>query len=121
MHTLRDAYLFTPRHVYTPLHPPCPTLINDSVLMRKSPCTPGTQVQRCTHTCTPLHPPNPVLTGDLLLSRKKLPYMPGAHTEMPTYVHAMQETRVQSLGWGDPMEKGMATPVSCLEDSMTTE
>ena len=27
---------------------------------------------------------------------------------------AMWETRVQSLGWGDPMEKGMATHSSIL-------
>ena len=27
---------------------------------------------------------------------------------------AMQETQVQSLGWGDPLEKGMATPPSIL-------
>ena len=27
---------------------------------------------------------------------------------------AMQETRVQSLGWEDPMEKGMATHSSIL-------
>ena len=35
---------------------------------------------------------------------------------------AMQETWVQSLGWEDPLEKGMATPplhqYSCLENSM---
>ena len=55
MHTHGDAHLCTPRHVYTPLHPSCPTLINDSVLMRKSPCTPGTHIQRCTHTCTHTH------------------------------------------------------------------
>ena len=32
---------------------------------------------------------------------------------------AMWETQVQSLGWGDPLEKGMATPLqySCLEKS----
>ena len=31
---------------------------------------------------------------------------------------AMQETQVQSLGWKDPLEKGMATPLqySCLEN-----
>ena len=31
---------------------------------------------------------------------------------------AMQETWVQSLGWEDPLEKGMATQYSGLEDSM---
>ena len=33
---------------------------------------------------------------------------------------AMQETRVQSLGQEDPLEKGMATPLqhSCLENPM---
>ena len=32
----------------------------------------------------------------------------------------MQETRVQSLGQEDPLEKGMATPLqySCLENPM---
>ena len=28
--------------------------------------------------------------------------------------HAMQETSVQSLGWEDPLEKGMATHSSIL-------
>ena len=27
---------------------------------------------------------------------------------------AMQETQVQSLGWEDPLEKGMATPSNIL-------
>ena len=27
---------------------------------------------------------------------------------------AMQETRVRSLGWGDPLEEGMITPSSNL-------
>ena len=33
---------------------------------------------------------------------------------------AMQETWVQSLGWADPLEKEMATPLqySCLENPM---
>ena len=33
---------------------------------------------------------------------------------------AMQETQVQSLGWEDPLEKGMGYPLhySCLENSM---
>ena len=32
---------------------------------------------------------------------------------------AVQETRIQSLGWEDPLEKGLATtPGSCLENSM---
>ena len=33
---------------------------------------------------------------------------------------AMQETRVQSLGWEDPLEKGIATHsnCSCLKNSM---
>ena len=34
-------------------------------------------------------------------------------------LHAIQEMRVQSLGWEDPLEKGMATHSSnCLEKSM---
>ena len=31
---------------------------------------------------------------------------------------AMRETRVQFLGWEEPLEKGMATQYSCLESSM---
>ena len=36
---------------------------------------------------------------------------------------AMQETQVQSLGWEDPLEKGMATPLqySCLENPTDSE
>ena len=36
---------------------------------------------------------------------------------------AMQETQVQSLGWEDPLEKGMSYPLqySCLENSMDRE
>ena len=34
----------------------------------------------------------------------------------------MQETQVRSLGWGDPLEEGMATPqYSCLENPMDRE
>ena len=34
----------------------------------------------------------------------------------------MQETRVRSLGWEDPLEEGMATtPVFCLENPMDEE
>ena len=29
-------------------------------------------------------------------------------------MHEMQETWVQSLGWDDPLEEGMATPSSIL-------
>ena len=29
-------------------------------------------------------------------------------------LHAKQETRVRSLGWEDPLEKGRATPSSIL-------
>ena len=31
---------------------------------------------------------------------------------------AMRETQVRFLGWEDPLEKGMATQYSCLENSM---
>ena len=35
---------------------------------------------------------------------------------------AVQETRVLSLGWEDPLEKGMATHLfSCLENHMDRE
>ena len=35
-------------------------------------------------------------------------------THMVKNLPAMQETQVQSLGWGDPLEKGMATHSSIL-------
>ena len=34
---------------------------------------------------------------------------------------AVQETWVQSLGWEDPMEKGIANQYSCLEIPWTEE
>ena len=34
--------------------------------------------------------------------------------QMVKYLPAMQETQVQSLGWEDPLEKGMATHSSIL-------
>ena len=34
--------------------------------------------------------------------------------QMVKNLSAMQETQVQSLGWEDPLEKGMATPSSIL-------
>ena len=34
---------------------------------------------------------------------------------------AMQETWAQSLGWEDPLEKGMATQYSCLGNPMNKE
>ena len=39
---------------------------------------------------------------------------------MVKHLPAMQETQVQSLGWEDPLEKGMAYPLQyfCLENSM---
>ena len=36
--------------------------------------------------------------------------------QMVTHPPAMQETQVPSLGWEDPLEKGMATPFPCLEN-----
>jgi len=40
--------------------------------------------------------------------------------QMVKNLPAMQETWIQSLGWEDPLEKGMAThsQYSCLENSM---
>ena len=37
---------------------------------------------------------------------------------MVKYLLEIQETRVQSLGWEDPLEKEMATHSSPLENSM---
>ena len=34
--------------------------------------------------------------------------------QLVKYPPAMQETRVRSLGWEDPLEKGMATHCSIL-------
>ena len=34
---------------------------------------------------------------------------------------AMQETQVRSLGWEDPLEKGMTTQYSSLENPMDRE
>ena len=43
--------------------------------------------------------------------------------QMVKNLPAMQKTRVQSLGWEDPLEKGNGNPLqySCLENSMTEE
>ena len=38
--------------------------------------------------------------------------------QMVKNLPAMQEAWVQSLGWEDPLEKGMVTQDSCLENSM---
>ena len=42
---------------------------------------------------------------------------------MVKHLPAMGETRVQFLGWEDPLEKEMAIPLqySCLENSMDRE
>ena len=42
---------------------------------------------------------------------------------MVKHLPAMRETRVQSLGWDDPVEKEIANPLqhSCLENSMDGE
>ena len=41
-------------------------------------------------------------------------------SQMVKNLPAMQETQVQSQGWEDPLEKGLATPLqySCLENPM---
>ena len=38
--------------------------------------------------------------------------------QMVSNLPAVQETWVRSVGWKDPLEKGMATPYSCLENPM---
>ena len=40
--------------------------------------------------------------------------LPHLVAQMGKYLPAMQETLVQSLGWEDPLEKGMATHSSIL-------
>ena len=37
------------------------------------------------------------------------------------WLPAMQKTRVQSLGWEDPLEKEMAIQYYCLENPMDRE
>ena len=36
----------------------------------------------------------------------------------PPTMQETQETQVRSLGWEDPLEEGMATQYSCLENPM---
>ena len=69
-----------------------------------------------------------VRRSTLFCSRKPL-FAPGS-SDMASLVDsavknppAMQEMRVQSLGWENPLEKEMATPLqySCLENSRTEE
>ena len=59
-----------------------------------------------------IEPGSPALQADALSSEP-----PGKPAMQKV---AMQETRVQSLGWEDPLEQGMAYPLqySCLENSM---
>ena len=40
--------------------------------------------------------------------------MPNPGAQMVKNLPAMREMQVQSLGWGDPLEKGMATHSSIL-------
>ena len=49
-----------------------------------------------------------------LLQFSNLYTQPSLVAEMVKNLPAMQETRVQSLGWEDPLEKGMATHSSIL-------
>ena len=42
-------------------------------------------------------------------------------TQRVKNLSAMQETQVRSLGWEDPLEKGIFTLDSCLENSMDRE
>ena len=41
-------------------------------------------------------------------------YIASLVAQMVKNLHAMQETQVQSMGWEDPLEKGMATHSSIL-------
>ena len=47
----------------------------------------------------------------------------GTTGKEPTNQCRRHEMQVQSLGWEDPLEEGMATPLqySCLENPMDTE
>ena len=42
----------------------------------------------------------------------------GSEVKNPPAMQEMQETQVQSLGREDPLEEGMATQYSCLENPM---
>ena len=50
----------------------------------------------------------------LLFHQLHLRSMASLMAEMVKNLHAVQETWVQSLGWEDPLEKGMATYSSIL-------
>ena len=56
---------------------------------------------------------------DLFVNSQPLPRVPGYCTKVPLVAQtvknppAMRETWVQSLGWEDPLEKGMTTH-SCI-------
>ena len=47
-------------------------------------------------------------------SQPMLPSWPSLGAQMVKNLPAVQETRVQSLGWEDPLEKGMAAVSSIL-------
>ena len=50
----------------------------------------------------------------MILSHKDLNLSAGLIAQLVKNPPAMQETRVQSLGWEDPLEKGKATHSSVL-------
>ena len=55
------------------------------------------------------------------MPHKELHYSVHKHllsTQRLKHLPEMQETRVQSLGWEDPLEKEMATQYSRLENPM---
>ena len=56
--------------------------------------------------------------GELVLTSYKVPLVAQLVKKPP----AIQETQVQSLGWEDPLNKGMETAkYSCLENAMDRE
>ena len=57
--------------------------------------------------------------ASILASTLFFKYVTSLVAQIVKCLSTMKETRIQSLGWEDPLEKGLATtPVSCLENSM---
>ena len=75
-------------------------------------CVKGSVTQPCPTVCGPMDCSSPGSSVHGLLQAR----IPGASlvARMAKHLPPMQETQVQSLGWEDPLEKGMATHSSVL-------
>ena len=52
------------------------------------------------------------------IPRWYLGFSTDSEVKNPPAMQEPQETQVRSLGWEDPLEEGMATQYSCLENPM---